>query len=103
MHRHRTSQISQGQHAGKAHRNFRWLHWQKGKITYLPVAGPDILTGPMSGCWVVIFSMAGVNYVAHIGTAAPGSVETLQVKAAWSTALRPGRSNQFPLFNLTGT
>lgn len=66
----RTSAIVAGQNPDvkKAHRNFRWLHWQPGKITYLPLAGADILSGPFSGCWIVIFSMAGVNYVGHIGT-----------------------------------
>ena len=88
----RTSGILPGQtlNATKAHRNFRWLHWQPGKVTYLPLAGSDILTGPMSGCWIVIFNMAGVPYVAHIGTYDPGSPATLQVKAAWAAAFTAG-------------
>lgn len=79
-----------GQNAARAHRNFRWLHWQPGKITYLPLAGPDILTGPMSGCWIVIFTMGGQLNVAHIGTHAAGSPTTIQVKAAWANAFQAG-------------
>ena len=92
LHNTRTSAVSAGQNltAAKAHRNFRWLHWQPGKITYLPLAGADILTGPMSGCWVVIFTMAGVSYVGHIGTHDPNSVATLGVKAAWAAAFVAG-------------
>lgn len=92
LNRTRTSGVMVGQNmaAKKAHRNFRWLHWQPGKITYLPLAGSDILTGPMSGCWVVIFNMAGIPYVAHIGTYDPGSPATLQVKAAWAAAFAAG-------------
>lgn len=92
LNRTRTSGVIAGQNinAAKAHRNFRWLHWQKGKVTYLPLAGADILTGPMSGCWIVIFNMAGLPYVGHIGTADPGSAQTLQVKAAWAAAFAAG-------------
>lgn len=88
----RTSGVTLGHNpiVAKAHRNFRWLHWQPGKITYLPLAGTDILTGPMSGCWIVIFTMGGVSYVGHIGTHEPGSPATLGVKAAWAAAFNAG-------------
>jgi hypothetical protein len=101
LNRTRTSNVSPGQNANKAHRNFRWLHWQGGKITYLPLNGPDILTGPMSGCWVVIFTMAGQHYVGHIGTTAPGSTNTLQVKAAWAAAVQAGTVTPVAAFNPT--
>ena len=90
LNRTRTSAVAIGQHATKAHRNFRWLHWQPGKITYLPLVGADILTGEMSGCWVVIFTMGGQLNVAHIGTYTAGSPATLQVKVAWANAFQAG-------------
>lgn len=89
----RTSAVVAGQNPKpkKVHRNFRWLHWQPGKVTYLPLAGADILTGKMSGCWVVIFTMDDTKYVAHIGThGSPITPPTLQVKAAWAAAVLAG-------------
>ena len=75
----------------KAHRNFRWLPWVPGKITYAPISGTDILTGPFTGCWVVIFRMGAQVCLGHIGTKTDAMTpESLAVKAAWADAVRDG-------------
>src|SRR5437016_5586767 len=39
----------------KAHRNFKWLPWLPGAISEVALVGADVLTGPMSGCWLVTY------------------------------------------------
>src|SRR5258708_2431768 len=60
--RTKSSQVSVGTHGHKGHRSFRWLPWVLGKVSCVPLAGPDILTGRMSGCWLVIFDFNAVRY-----------------------------------------
>jgi hypothetical protein len=79
----KTSNITAGVGA-KAHRNFKWLAWYPGAISEVALAGTDVLTGPMSGCWLVIYRRAGVVYAGHIGTAEPNSPKTLAVKHSWN-------------------
>jgi hypothetical protein len=68
----------------KAHRNFRWLPWLSGAISEVPTGGVDVVTGPMSGCWLVMYRRAGVTYVGHLGTDVARPVETGLVKASWN-------------------
>lgn len=83
----RISQVATGAHATKVHRTFRWLPYIKGKVTYLPYVGPDILTGRMSGCWIAVFTNQGTRYVAHIGTDDfPDTSNSIQAKNAWRNA-----------------
>ena len=83
----RMSSIGTGALATKAHRTFRWLAYVKGKVTYLPYAGADILTGKMSGCWITVFKHGGTSYVAHIGTDDfPDTPNSKQAKKAWRDA-----------------
>lgn len=67
-------------------RNFQWLKWFPGAVSHVPL-DKDVLTGPMSGCWLVIFRLNGVVQGGHIGTAMGGAdaptAETLAAKAAW--------------------
>jgi hypothetical protein len=69
--------------AEKVHRNFQWLAWFPGAISQVPRESGDVLTGPMSGCWVVIYIKDGKEYVGHIGTADLGSPQTKAAKKAW--------------------
>jgi len=103
LHRTRTSQVSVGAHATKAHRTFRWLPWVLGKVSCLPLAGADILTGTMSGCWLVIFQYNGVQYAGHIGTyLEPTHRDTLQAQAAWRNAVNAGTITPVKAFNPVG-
>lgn len=86
----RISTISVQRHPSpfRQHRTFRWLPWVPGVVTCVPLAGPDILTGPMTGCWLAIFSHQDVRYVAHIGTDGNANTEnTIDAKTAWNTAI----------------
>jgi hypothetical protein len=69
----------------KAHRNFVWLEWVPGIVNMVEPNGMDILTGPMTGCWIMSFLRNGVHYIGHVGTeqdhAHPNSVAA---KAAWN-------------------
>jgi len=99
----KTSQVSIGPHAAKAHRTFRWLPWVLGKVSCVPLAGADILTGRMSGCWLVIFDYNGTRYAGHIGTdTSPTSANTLQAKAAWRNAVTAGLVTPVAAFNPVG-
>lgn len=49
--------------------NFIWLPYHPGQVTLVPYQ-PDvsILTGWMSGCWLALVRVNGVEYFAHLGT-----------------------------------
>ena len=99
----KTSQVSVGPHAVKGHRTFRWLPWVLGKVSCIPLAGDDILTGRMSGCWLVIFQRNGRQYAGHIGTdTSPVSANTLQARAAWRNAVIAGQIVPVAAFNPVG-
>jgi hypothetical protein len=101
--RHKSSQILVGAHATKAHRTFRWLPWVLGKVSCVPLAGADILTGTMSGCYLVIFQRLGALYAGHIGTHQdPTSANTIQAKAAWRNAVNAAQITPVAAFNPVG-
>jgi len=103
--RTKTSQVSAGAHANQAkqHRTFRWLPWVPGQVTFVTLAGADILTGRMSGCWLTIFSIDGIRYVGHIGTEdSSTSDNTVAVKAAWRAAVDSGAVVPVAAFNPVG-
>jgi hypothetical protein len=73
----------------KVHRNFQWLAWIPGAISAVQPSGKDVLTGPMSGCWVVVFRRNGIEYVGHIGTGMTSNdPQSIAVKKAWYTFAR---------------
>jgi hypothetical protein len=79
----KTSAVMPG--AGPAHRTFNWLPYTAGLITQVAMLGADVLTGPMSGCFLIIFKMAnGVPHVAHVGTHDTDPVQTAAVQQAWN-------------------
>src|SRR5580658_5810971 len=51
----KTSSITSGSHQTKAWRNFGWLPWLPGSISEVDMGGQDVLTGPMSGCDLVMY------------------------------------------------
>lgn len=101
----RRSAVQAGAHpnAAKQHRTFRWLPWVLGKVSCVQLAGSDILTGTMSGCWLVIFDLNGTDYAGHIGTDTdPNTPNSLQAKAAWRNAVNAGHITPNAAFNPVG-
>jgi hypothetical protein len=85
----------------KVHRNFQWLAWIPGVISAVQLSGGHVLTGPMSGCWVVVYRRNGIESVGHIGTGNTSiDPRTIAVKKAWKTfADGAGPNNLIAGFN----
>lgn len=99
----RKSKIRQHQHAHKMHRTFLWLPWLTGNVSCVPLANTDVLTGIMTGCWLVIFQCNGVQYAGHIGTDLdPQHPNTIQAKAAWRNAVNTNQIVPVKAFNPVG-
>lgn len=80
----KTSVVQAGVGA-KAHRSFRFLPWLSGRISEVDLVTTDVLTGPMSGCWLVSYRKPnGVPHAAHLGTDVASPVGTAAVNATWN-------------------
>jgi len=64
---------------------FRWLPYDAGKITCMPLAGGPVWSGPFTGCWFVIFRLKanGQRYVAHLGKDGTHGAGTRAIAEAW--------------------
>jgi hypothetical protein len=83
--RQRTSVTRLGQ-VGKDHRNFIWLEWLPGLVSEVRPNGIDVLTGPMSGCWITSYLRGGVHYVGHVGTDMERNhPNSIAARGAWNT------------------
>ncbi len=82
------SPVEAGTHA-HAYRNFLWIPWIPGKVSYVPLTlGLPVITGLMTGCWLVVFTLNGQTCFGHIGTeGGPNTANSLQVKNAWKIAV----------------
>jgi hypothetical protein len=70
----------------KAHRNFAWLEWMRGVVSEIRPQGIDVLTGPMTGCWITSYVRGGVHYIGHVGTEDfPTSPNSIKARNAWNT------------------
>ncbi len=77
--------VVQAAQGPKARRNFKWLPWLPGGISEVALVGSDVLTGPMSGCWLVTYRKAnGVPHAGHLGTDVASPVNTAAVNNAWN-------------------
>ena len=63
--------------------NFTWLDFIPGRITETPLT-QDVLTGPMSGCWLTLYRRAGQRYVGHVGTDSNSPLATTNAKTKWN-------------------
>jgi hypothetical protein len=95
------SDISPG--AGqKAHRNFVWLPWLPGAISEVQIGATDILTGPMSGCWIFVYRRNNAVVVGHVGTLNnPADAKTIAVKTAWNNFANQAGTQIIAGFNPT--
>lgn len=97
-----TSTVATGA-STQANRNFVWLPVIDGDVTEVRPNGLDVLTGPMSGCWIVRYMRAGVRYVGHVCTKNTAADPlTIAVKLAWNNyaaAAIPGNIDGFNPFN----
>jgi hypothetical protein len=82
--------VVQGIHVTRD-RNFVWLPYIPGLITFVPYNHNTIVTGWMSGCWLMLFTMAGIQYFGHLGTSLNAHhPDTLAVKNGWKLAVGTG-------------
>ena len=82
-------------------RNFKWLPWILGKVSYVPVNNNDIvITGEMSGCWLLLFDLNGQRCFGHIGTyLSSNDPHTLDAINAWKVAVNSRAVNLIRGFN----
>ena len=88
LHAQAPTLLSFGQPAGAAplagaNPSFRWLTYYKGAITTMAFDGFDILTGDMSGCWLVAYLVGGAARLAHVGTDFMSATDSTLVKRTW--------------------
>jgi hypothetical protein len=87
----------------KAYRNFVWLEWLGGLVSEVRPNGVDVLTGPMSGCWITSYLKGANRYVGHVGTvmsaADPLSVAARNSWNAFANAQQMGSMSGFDPFN----
>lgn len=99
MDRQRTSNVGTG-HSPKVHRNFAWLEWLPGVVSEVRPNGVDILTGPMSGCWITTYLRNGVRYVGHVGTdMTPTTPNSIAARTAWNNYACDAQIGAFSGFN----
>ena len=72
--------------------NFTWLDFIPGRITESPLTS-DVLTGPMSGCWITAYKRAGQRCVGHIGTDSNNPLATTNVKSKWDAFVAGNYTN----------
>ncbi len=96
----KTSTMAVG-HVAKAHRNYQWLEWRPGFVSEVVQNGFDVLTGPMSGCWITRYVRGGGQCVGHVGTEhTAGSPSSIAAKQGWNNfaATAPGVKTGFNPF-----
>ena len=68
----------------KVRRNFNFLTYYPGVVTQTTLE-TDVLTGPMSGCWIMLYKHNDVLKVGHVGTfMEPTDEKSIKAKEAWT-------------------
>lgn len=75
---------------------YRWLAYVAGRTATMPLAGGDVLTGPMSGCRIATWTDGGQK-VAHVGTIDNNPAASTRVKRAF--AAEAGAAGDLIAFN----
>lgn len=72
-------------------RNFQWLSYSPGYLSYVSLNAYDVLTGPMSGCPIVLYKEGAHTYVGHVGTVVGYDDENQSLYDAWYAKIKtPG-------------
>lgn len=94
------SNVTAGAHAAKPWRTFGWLPWLPGSISEVQMGGHDVLTGPMSGCDLVMYRRNGIDHAGHLGTDVGADAQNASVKATWNAfATNAGQASILGGFN----
>ncbi|MDF1872648.1 hypothetical protein [Vannielia sp.] len=67
----------------------RLLAYWGGRVTVAPLAG-KVITGPMSGCYIMTFRRGGNRFIAHVGTTENVAESTGAKDAFRALAAQPG-------------
>lgn len=81
----------------RAHFETAIIVWAAGYVTEIKDTGYDILSGPFTGCYFVLYKRDNVRYVGHIGTDRDAD-KTKTVKVNWLNAF-PNPSEIITCFN----
>ena len=65
---------------------YDWCDFTTGRTARKLIGGHDVLTGPMSGCYITRFQAGGGTYVGHVGTVGVPDVDK-QVKQKFAAAM----------------
>jgi hypothetical protein len=67
------------------HRNFQWLGYYPGGVSEVAFDNLDVLSGPFSGCWMMVYKKDGATHVGHVGTKDDTAhAVSKAVKTAWT-------------------
>lgn len=75
---------------------YRWLSYVAGRTATMPLAGGDVLTGPMSGCLIATWTDGGAK-IAHVGTIDNNPAVSTRVKRSF--AAEAGAAGDLTAFN----
>jgi hypothetical protein len=80
----RQSNVLPGLNLKKDWRNFDWLDYYPLRTSWIPLGSSDVLTGRMTGCYVVVYTENNVTKVAHVGTESTQPKANNQLKQSWN-------------------
>lgn len=66
--------------------NYSWLVYSHGRTTRISTPN-DVLTGPMSGCIIAVWTEQGRRYVGHVGTVESSEVINQKVKGTFGSMM----------------
>jgi len=95
----RVSDILAGENEEKAHRNFQWLGYYPGAVSEVTLDNLPVLSGPFSGCWMMVYRKDGRVHVGHVGTDINRPEKTRAAKEAWVGFANPNRFDVLRGFN----
>lgn len=86
----KTSTVTAG-HVAKVHRNYQWLEWLPGFVSEVSQFNVDVMTGPMTGCWITRYVRNGLQCVGHVGTYMDAANPlSIAARASWNAFAAPG-------------
>ena len=93
----KTSDVA-ANHLALRDRNFQWLTYSPGYISHVPLMH-DVLTGPMSGCRLVVFRLNGVVQSGHLGTVSGYDDVNTAINQTWGNWAQAHQADVIVGFN----